>query len=379
MYNTQKADSTDELCPGLSNLSVSDSQTNDEAVLLTTVTSLSRMNESQSRTLETQSRTLETLANSNQAQQNLIQAQQLRIIELEELVRRLQAPPPANVPGGGQGCQFRFCLNSRPGFELLDRHELRIQCDEHLQSGESDGRILGRKIVGIEHRTDTERKMLTTAQFWQTIITLIERHDLFPKHLVFDFSHINALFHRELYSEIIALSVGYLVCFFFAIPVPLGRRAVHQPDSTTYICAENDAVREPGIRQQLDTLLRENKYESRMLLLLAKTYLMVQDRPAAAGCLKMSRRPPRCPPRPSLKLFADDVKIYVSYKTHLSVQSANAYRLYARGFVHEAYKHRSHHARVIPSNIDKEGEELRLAFNNFLCDIIADVHNTTQY
>ncbi|KAL3077578.1 hypothetical protein niasHS_012284 [Heterodera schachtii] len=34
---------------------------------------------------------------------------------------------------------------------------------------------------------------------------------------------------------------------------------------------------------------------------------------------------------------------------------------------------------VIPSNIDKEGEELRLAFNNFLCDIIADVHNTTQY
>jgi hypothetical protein len=33
---------------------------------------------------------------------------------------------------------------------------------------------------------------------------------------------------------------------------------------------------------------------------------------------------------------------------------------------------------VIPSNIDKEGEELRLAFNNFLCDIIADVFASSK-
>jgi hypothetical protein len=33
---------------------------------------------------------------------------------------------------------------------------------------------------------------------------------------------------------------------------------------------------------------------------------------------------------------------------------------------------------VIPSNIDKEGEELRLAFNNFLCDIIADVFSNSK-
>jgi hypothetical protein len=33
---------------------------------------------------------------------------------------------------------------------------------------------------------------------------------------------------------------------------------------------------------------------------------------------------------------------------------------------------------VFPSNIDKEGEELRLAFNNFLCDIIADVFASTK-
>uniref|UniRef100_A0A183BYN9 Intraflagellar transport protein 22 homolog n=1 Tax=Globodera pallida TaxID=36090 RepID=A0A183BYN9_GLOPA len=33
---------------------------------------------------------------------------------------------------------------------------------------------------------------------------------------------------------------------------------------------------------------------------------------------------------------------------------------------------------VIPSDIDREGDVLRLAFNNFLCDIIADVHSTAQ-
>ncbi|KAL3121954.1 hypothetical protein niasHT_001953 [Heterodera trifolii] len=171
---------------------------------------------------------------------------------------------------------------------LLDRHELRILCDEHLQSGDcqtaafwaekllalSIGRTLNERLPDIAHYLS----VLTAAQFWQTIITLIERHDLFPKHLVFAFFHINALFHRELYSEIIALPVGYL-CHWDDVPFI-------QPDSATYICAENDAVREPGIRQQLDTLLREKKYESRMLLLLAKTYLMVQNRPAAAGCLK---------------------------------------------------------------------------------------------
>ncbi|KAF7638210.1 hypothetical protein Mgra_00002439 [Meloidogyne graminicola] len=33
---------------------------------------------------------------------------------------------------------------------------------------------------------------------------------------------------------------------------------------------------------------------------------------------------------------------------------------------------------MIPSDIDKEGDELRLAFNNFLCDIIADVYNNSK-
>jgi hypothetical protein len=59
------------------------------------------------------------------------------------------------------------------------------------------------------------------------------------------------------------------------------------PDSASYLCAESDAVREPTIKAKLDEFVRERKYEARLLFLLSKTYLMVQNRPAAAGCLRL--------------------------------------------------------------------------------------------
>jgi hypothetical protein len=55
------------------------------------------------------------------------------------------------------------------------------------------------------------QKVLTAARSWQTIITMIERHCLFTKHMAFAFFNVNALFNRELFSEIIALPIGYLV------------------------------------------------------------------------------------------------------------------------------------------------------------------------
>uniref|UniRef100_A0A914IBQ8 Uncharacterized protein n=1 Tax=Globodera rostochiensis TaxID=31243 RepID=A0A914IBQ8_GLORO len=277
------------------------------------------------------------------------------------------------------------------GEQLLDWRELRTLCDEHLLSGDcqtaafwaekllalSSGRTLNERLPDIAHYLS----VLTAAQFWQTIIMLIERHDLFPKHLVFAFFHVNALFHRELYSEIISLPVGYL-CHWDDVPFI-------QPDSATYICAENDAVKEPKIRQRLDAFVREKKYEGRLLLLLAKTYLMVQNRPAASGCLKHCLAAnPFC--SEAIHLAVDSRLIsarelraiigcqYNQQKTgqnssgarviahlleiydlgneptvppsgatsrlaqllakDLSVQSATAYRLYARGSVHEAYQ-----------------------------------------
>jgi hypothetical protein len=43
------------------------------------------------------------------------------------------------------------------------------------------------------------------------IITFINRHDLFLVHLVFAFYHINALYAREMHTEIICLPLGQLV------------------------------------------------------------------------------------------------------------------------------------------------------------------------
>lgn len=43
---------------------------------------------------------------------------------------------------------------------------------------------------------------------------------------------------------------------------------------------------EPSDKEALDSLVEKKKFESRLLLILAKTYLLVQNRPAAEGCLK---------------------------------------------------------------------------------------------
>jgi hypothetical protein len=119
---------------------------------------------------------------------------------------------------------------------------------------------------------------LTAARAWQTIITLIERHDLFSKHLTFAYFNVNALFNRELFPEIIVLPIGH-ICRWDQVPYI-------SPDSATYICAESNAIQDPLIKAKLDELVKSRKYEARLLFLLAKTYLMVQNRPAAAGCLR---------------------------------------------------------------------------------------------
>lgn len=40
------------------------------------------------------------------------------------------------------------------------------------------------------------------------------------------------------------------------------------------------------ITNQLDTIMKERKIESRLMLVMAKSYLMMQNRPAAKACIK---------------------------------------------------------------------------------------------
>lgn len=58
------------------------------------------------------------------------------------------------------------------------------------------------------------------------------------------------------------------------------------PDTGSKIFATTNQIRLPRIRRVLDDMVVERNYESRLLFILSKTYLMVQNRPAAAGCLK---------------------------------------------------------------------------------------------
>uniref|UniRef100_A0A914CKR6 Uncharacterized protein n=1 Tax=Acrobeloides nanus TaxID=290746 RepID=A0A914CKR6_9BILA len=79
-----------------------------------------------------------------------------------------------------------------------------------------------------------------------------------------------------MYSNIVTLPLGHLRKWD-DVPFIV-------PESTSYV--EAHFVLEASEEEALDNFVEEKKFESRLLLILAKTYLLVQNRPAAEGCLR---------------------------------------------------------------------------------------------
>ncbi|KAI1725039.1 tetratricopeptide repeat domain-containing protein [Ditylenchus destructor] len=267
--------------------------------------------------------------------------------------------------------------------EQLDKNELVKLVDEHLQSGDYDTAVFwAEKLIAMHAAKSVKDKLpelaryisvLTAAGKWQMIITFISRHDLFLMHLTFAYFYVNALYNREMFTEIINLPLGYLNRWE---DVPFAQ------DGTSYICVRSNIIKDSQTLKMLDNMVTERKYESRLLFLLAKTYLMVQNRPAAAGCLKhcLSANPfsseavhlaldcrllkpaeiqnhlasvessnksgsqiirhllaiynsaTTKPMEPSTSAVADKLS------SDLSIRAANAFRLYSQGYILDAYK-----------------------------------------
>uniref|UniRef100_A0A914LW52 Cell division cycle protein 16 n=1 Tax=Meloidogyne incognita TaxID=6306 RepID=A0A914LW52_MELIC len=271
---------------------------------------------------------------------------------------------------------------------LLNIEEIEQLVEQHLRSDDCHtAAFWAEKLLAISRRQGdrslSERLpqianyliVLTAARAWQTIVTLVERHDLFSKHLVFAFFNVNALFNKEMFSEIIALPIGHL-CHWEGVPF-----ITH--DTATYIFAHNDISRNPEICAKLDDLVKTHKYDARLLFLLAKTYLMVQNRPAASSCLRHcllanpycsealhlaidSRLLKACElqeivgsssaavnssgskiichlleiydiNREASSFSANSLRLGSLLSDDLSFQSANSFRLYSQGCVREAY------------------------------------------
>lgn len=58
------------------------------------------------------------------------------------------------------------------------------------------------------------------------------------------------------------------------------------PDTCSKIFTAKNQIQDECICKNLDAIVIKRKYESRLLFVLAKTYLMVQNRPAATGCIR---------------------------------------------------------------------------------------------
>jgi len=189
----------------------------------------------------------------------------------------------------------------------LDREELAQLVEAHTRSGEfKSAAFWMEKILAMEAGLPLRRrlpelasyiKILTSAGSWQAIITFISRHDLSLAHLVFACFHVNALYKREMYAEIVNLPLGYLVSPSETHLISqtlfdywLQNRWQDVPfigaDPAVAIHVELNAEKGDEVDQRLDTFAAENNCESRLLLLLTRTYLIVQNRPAAAGCLR---------------------------------------------------------------------------------------------
>jgi hypothetical protein len=58
------------------------------------------------------------------------------------------------------------------------------------------------------------------------------------------------------------------------------------PDNVQYIHIESNFSHCEAAKHELDDFVHSNRLESQLLVILARTYLIVQNRPAAAGCLQ---------------------------------------------------------------------------------------------
>uniref|UniRef100_A0A914YVZ5 Uncharacterized protein n=1 Tax=Panagrolaimus superbus TaxID=310955 RepID=A0A914YVZ5_9BILA len=125
-------------------------------------------------------------------------------------------------------------------------------------------------------------KILRSAGEWKTLCTYIINRDLHFRHLVFSYFYVSAMHVLTKFEEIVTLPLGHLRTWE-GVPVII-------PDTVAIVFAERNCKITEEDLTNLDKMLKDEQLEARMLYLLADTYLALQNRTAAAACIKYSIR-----------------------------------------------------------------------------------------
>ncbi|CAD5228911.1 unnamed protein product [Bursaphelenchus okinawaensis] len=250
--------------------------------------------------------------------------------------------------------------------EILSRSDLDALVDEHVQNGEYKTAVFwAEKRLALcsgwpAHKRYPEiaryLNVLTIAQCWQPVVSYCSRHDLHLKHVVFQYFYVNASFQLKNFVQVAQLGTA-----IFNVDV------------------ESNSTTAPYF-QQLDEMAKERKIESRLMLVLSKAYLAMNNRPAAKNCIKESlqRNPNSSDALQTaidFKLLSDkelkkliasihhkgkkstggkvmsliyelrcsknepsDLQVYNTLANDVSVQSAMAVKLYNKGNISEAFQ-----------------------------------------
>ncbi|MFH4979720.1 hypothetical protein AB6A40_006429, partial [Gnathostoma spinigerum] len=117
--------------------------------------------------------------------------------------------------------------------------------------------------------------VLTAVGDWPRILVYSKRHDLPLKHLVFAYYYVNALFKKNMYLEIQKLKLGNLI----DDPTMTVATYLSNIYKTKMFMPKKEEV------EALDSISQTFKMEGALLLLLGKTYLILQNRLSAQKCL----------------------------------------------------------------------------------------------
>lgn len=130
-------------------------------------------------------------------------------------------------------------------------------------------------------------KVLAAAGECTRLIAYIERYDLTMKHIVFTYYYASSLFRKNLHSDILKLKFSLLNGF-----TDPASQASPQYISNLYKADALLPTREEMV--VLDKLATDLKLEAGLLLVLGKTYLIMQNRRAAQLCLESAANKDFC-------------------------------------------------------------------------------------
>ncbi|KAI6205184.1 hypothetical protein M3Y94_00763900 [Aphelenchoides besseyi] len=261
---------------------------------------------------------------------------------------------------------------------ILKLNDFDCLIDEHVRNGEYKTALFWaeKRLALFADRPLIQRlieiakylNVLTIAGQWQMILSICEHYELQRKHTVFVYYAANAMFNTGNYYGPVTAPLNNA----------MNKSNVCLPADET-METEDEGPRMNDYQQameQLDEMMNERKLESRLMLIMAKSFLMIQNRPAAKKCIRdclvgnphsseafqtaidakllsdreikklLSPKTKKSTGEKVMNLLYElrcsknepsDSSVYDALSNDVSIQAATAYRLYNKGSISEAY------------------------------------------